>query len=61
MVIYWNDQPSDDCVDVMTQPFPLGHTVLLRTVRRHELLLWPIACDLRRVVATGKHQAIVAA
>src|SRR3546814_2153911 len=40
---------------------PLHHAVLLRTVRRDELLLQAIAAHQTGVVAAGKHQAIVRA
>ena len=39
---------------------PLDHAVLFRRVRRDELLLQAIALHQGRVVATGKHQPIVA-
>ena len=40
---------------------PLHHPVLLRRVRRDELLLQTVAFHQRGVAATGKHQAVVAA
>ena len=38
---------------------PLDHAILLRAVRRDELLLQPIALDQARVTAAGEDQAIV--
>jgi hypothetical protein len=37
----------------------LGHAVLLRAMRRDELLAQSVAAYQRRVASRGKHQAIV--
>lgn len=38
---------------------PLDHAVLLRAVRRDELLFQSVAAHQLRVAATGEHQAVV--